>query len=385
MLLKLSAPGLRALGTTSASPFLVRVVDDPRPSAASAEHEALLVRAPEGPLPPGFRAYLLSRAIPAPEVGDAYVLGDEHAYVSRGDVVRVDPRRRSLTALYRAGSAFNTFLVTERCDNFCVMCSQPPKARDDSWLATDLERAIPLISPEAAEIGISGGEPALLGDRLVELLRLLRDHLPRTAVHVLSNGRRFSDLGFARAIGALRHPDLMMGIPLYADLPELHDYVVQAGGAFDETVRGILNLKRARVRVEIRFVIHRDTAARMPDFARFVARNLTFVDHVALMGLELVGFARSNLEALWIDPLDYQRELVEAVATLRRAGMAVSVYNHQLCTLDQSLWAIARKSVSDWKNAYFEACAACAERERCGGFFASSALRRSRGIRAVPK
>jgi His-Xaa-Ser system radical SAM maturase HxsC len=212
----------------------------------------------------------------------------------------------------------------------------------------------------------------------------MREHLPRTAVHVLSNGRRFSDPAFARAIADVRHPDLMLGIPLYADLPELHDYIVQARGAFNETVRGILNLKRRRVRVEVRFVIHNETFERLPDFARFVARNMTFVDHVALMGLELVGFARSNIETLWVDPLDYQCELADAVAELTRAGMSVSIYNHQLCTLDRGLWPFARKSVSDWKNTYFDECASCAQRDACCGFFASSSLRRSRGIRAIP-
>ena len=166
---------------------------------------------------------------------------------------------------------------------------------------------------------------------------------------------------------------------------QVHDFVVQARGAFDETLRGILNLKRSGVRVRAsRFVIHRDTYRGMPDLARFIARNLTFVDHVALMGLELVGFARSNVDALWVDPLDYQDELLDAVTTLDRAGVAVSIYNHQLCTLGKQLWPFSRKSVSDWKNAYFEECAACRERETCGGFFASSAVRRSRGICALP-
>jgi His-Xaa-Ser system radical SAM maturase HxsC len=384
MLLKLSARGLRPLGATSSQPFIVRIAADAAPAAASAAHDALLLREPTDAAPaPGFRSYLFGRMTSAASLGDAYVLGPEHAYVRPGDVVRIDPRRGSLTALYRAGSPFNTFLVTERCDNYCTMCSQPPKPRDDDWLVDDLERAIPLISRDAAEIGISGGEPALLGPRLVKLLSLMREHLPRTAVHVLSNGRRFSDPGFARAVADVRHPDLMLGIPLYADLPELHDYVVQAKGAFDETVRGILNLKRVRVRVEVRFVIHRDTFGRLPDFARFIARNLTFVDHVALMGLELVGFARSNIETLWVDPVDYQRELVDAVVTLERAGMPVSIFNHQLCTLDRRLWPFARKSVSDWKNTYFDECASCTQRDTCGGFFASSSLRRSRGIRAV--
>ena len=52
----------------------------------------------------------------------------------------------------------------------------------------------------------------------------------------------------------------MIGIPLYADYSQLHDYIVQADNAFDDTIRGILNLKRCRVPVEIRVVIHRENS-----------------------------------------------------------------------------------------------------------------------------
>ena len=97
---------------------------------------------------------------------------------------------------------------------------------------------------DTQEIGITGGEPALLGETLAQLVALMKVTLPRTAVHILSNGRRFSGDALARAIAEVGHPDLMIGIPLYSDLPEEHDYVVQAKGAFDETIRGILNLKR---------------------------------------------------------------------------------------------------------------------------------------------
>jgi len=33
-------------------------------------------------------------------------------------------------------------------------------------------------------------------------------------------------------------------------------------------------------------------------------RNLIFVDHVALTGLEVVGFAQANIDLLWIDTVD---------------------------------------------------------------------------------
>jgi hypothetical protein len=68
---------------------------------------------------------------------------------------------------------------------------------------------------------------------------------------------------------------------------------------------------------------------------------------------------------------------------LDRSGLFVSVYNHPLCVLDPDLQRFARASISDWKNAYLAECERCALRHECGGLFASSQLRRSRGIAAV--
>lgn len=175
----------------------------------------------------------------------------------------------------------------------------------------------------------------------------------------------------------------MIGIPLYSDIPHRHDFVVQADGAFDQTIRGMMNLARCGISVEIRIVLHRETVDRLPQFARFIARNLSFVDHVALMGLEMMGFVSMNLDSLWIDPVDYQAQLRHAVVHLQQHGLNVSIYNHQLCVLDQQLWPVARKSISDWKNEYRDECHGCIVRDRCGGFFASSSVRHSDYIRRL--
>jgi hypothetical protein len=89
------------------------------------------------------------------------------------------------------------------------------------------------------------------------------------------------------------------------------------------------------------------------------------------MGLEMMGYTKTNLKTLWIDPYDYQRQLLEAVEYLSGAGMNVSIYNHQLCVLHRSLWRYARKSISDFKNVYLNECGECAVLERCGGLFKS--------------
>jgi hypothetical protein len=74
-----------------------------------------------------------------------------------GDVVLVQPRTGRVERILRAGSPHNTLLVTERCDQLCVMCSQPPKKTHVDRFSL-LEDACLLAEPDLL-IGISGGEP----------------------------------------------------------------------------------------------------------------------------------------------------------------------------------------------------------------------------------
>jgi His-Xaa-Ser system radical SAM maturase HxsC len=159
--------------------------------------------------------------------------------------------------------------------------------------------------------------------------------------------------------------------------------VVQSKGAFEETVRGIINLGEAGARVEIRVVVHKQTAPALPEIAEYIARNLPFVEQVALMGLEMIGFARANMADVWVDPAEYREELREAVALLSRRGVRTLIYNHQLCLIDRELWPFAVRSISDWKNEYHPECSDCSVRERCGGFFFSAKYRHSENIKAV--
>jgi His-Xaa-Ser system radical SAM maturase HxsC len=334
--------------------------------------------------PAGFDLYLVADPEQAPTGKPWIGMPPLLCYLSAGDVVSASPTGEYLRVLWRHESPMNSVLLTERCDHYCLMCSQPPKEREDDWLLENARELLRLLPPSTPGIGFTGGEPTIYGDRLIELLRLCRNLLPEADVHVLSNGRRFADFGFASAWADVGNPRMMVGIPLYGAEPTLHDYVVQAEGAFDETVRGIVNLGEVRARTEIRVVVHKQTAAALPEIAEFIARNLPFVEQVALMGLEMIGFARANMDEVWIDPVEYRAELAEAVSLLARRGVKTMIYNHQLCLIDRELWPFAVRSISDWKNEYHPECAKCSVIERCGGFFFSAKYRHSNHIAAIP-
>ncbi|TIM15504.1 MAG: His-Xaa-Ser system radical SAM maturase HxsC [Mesorhizobium sp.] len=310
------------------------------------------------------------------------VLPDYFDYLSEGDVIRFVPDRKAVRVLFRTAASANYFLVTERCNHLCLMCSQPPKDVDDRWLAREILDVLPLLPATTPFLGITGGEPTLVGNDFFDILAAARDHLPSTPIHILSNGRTFKDKPFAERYQAIGHRRLSVGIPIYSADPEVHDYVVQSKGAFDETIRGIMNLKSVGAEVEIRVVVHKQTYQGLADLSDFVFRNLTFVDHVTFMGLEITGYTRANMDQLWMDPYDYRSELRSAVQYLAAARINVSVYNHQLCLLDGSIHKYAKRSISDWKNEYADECTSCTRRNECGGFFSSSNLARSSHISA---
>ena len=271
-------------------------------------------------------------------------------YLSVGDIVKVSPRKGAIRTIYRCASRFNVVFATERCNSYCIMCSQPPRDVNDDHLVDEYLAAIALMSIEPAAIGISGGEPTLLGKRFLQILSKCKACIPQASVHVLTNGRKCSYLSFSKEIAEIAHPDIMLGIPLYSDIPSKHDYVVQAIGAFEQTTRGLLNLARCQVPVEIRVVLHAGTVRRLPELGAFIARNLPFVKQVAFMGLEQMGFVKMNMAGLWIDPMDYQGELTAAIEELSGTRIRPLIYNHQLCTLARPLWKYSVSAISDWKK-----------------------------------
>src|SRR5271169_2850823 len=98
-----------------------------------------------------------------------------------------------MRVLYRRASKHSAFLITERCNHYCLMCSQPPRDVNDGWILDEIKAALLLIDRETESLGFTGGEPLLDCKSFIALLEDCRACLPNTAIHVLSNGRAFAD------------------------------------------------------------------------------------------------------------------------------------------------------------------------------------------------
>ncbi len=303
-------------------------------------------------------------------------------HLKEGDVVLAMPEGQ-LNIMYDAASNHNAIFATNRCNLRCIMCPQPPSSEPDPLIETQIA-AIRLMAHHKPEyIAITGGEPTLLGAGLLELIAACKKYLPKTGLAILSNGRNFKKFSFVKDIVELGHPNIQFAVPLYSDDYSVHDQIVGIEGSYFDTIKGLHNLALFGQYIEIRTVVLPQNSDRLVNLAEFIYKNLTFVSHIAFMGIEMTGLARENSDILWLDPITYANDLEKALRYLQRVDMIASIYNFQLCILPERLWVFCRKSISDWKNGYIDECTTCTKKTGCGGFFTTSGDFRSRAIRSI--
>ena len=250
------------------------------------------------------------------------------------------------------------------------MCPQPPVTEEEDKTPFNM-KLISLIDKNTLEVGITGGEPTLIGDKLFDIIREIKKYQPKASISLLSNGVKFADRSYAMKLAMCNCRDLQVDIPIFSDIADEHNRIVGAK-TFYKTVRGLYNLALFRIQIGIRIVVHRQTYKRLPQLADFIYHNFPFVSQVAFLQMETTGMAEENLEDLWIDPHDYNKELTEAVLLLEDRGICARIYNAQLCVLPKEIRGFATNSISDWKDGYLPECNECKLKAQCGGLFESN-------------
>lgn len=283
--------------------------------------------------------------------------------VNNGNMLRVILSRRA---------NHNTVLVTERCNNSCLFCSQPPKTGNDDRLLNQSALAIASFSLNGV-VGVSGGEPLLYDEDFLHFLDFIIENSPDTTLHVLTNGRKFADVSFTRQMKERSEKiKITFGIPLYSSRASVHDYLVGSEGAFDETVRGLINAGNSGINIELRVIPTQANYNELNDIVEFAGRVFSNINQISLMGLESIGWARKNWSSVFIEHDHYGEKILSAVDTARRSGIPLTIFNYPLCHLPERSWSFTTQSISDWKNYYPTECDECTQKSSCGGYFTSS-------------
>ena len=283
-----------------------------------------------------------------------------------GDVLLVDPKHSRANRLIRAQSRHNSLLVTERCDQVCVMCSQPPK-RHHVDLFPLLRQAV-VLAPDNAVIGITGGEPTLYKDQLLDLVTEALDQRPDLTFHILSNGQHLSEEDIVR-LQPLPFEKVQWGIPIYSHIGARQDEIVGKAGAFDRLQETFALLAASGANIELRTVVMQPNVHDLPDLAAFIHAKIPFASVWAIMQLENIGYARMNWNAIFHDSGVEFGPIGRAVMFATARGHLVQLYNFPLCTVPGPYREFAVQSISDCKMKFLRSCNSCSLRAKCGGFF----------------
>ena len=253
----------------------------------------------------------------------------------------------------------------------CRMCPQPPR-KDEIDYFSIAKKTIELIDNNPTFMSISGGEPTLLGNKLFEIISILYEKWSSLECQLLTNARALSNAEYTKNLmDVCEGKKISFGIPLHSDILEIHDDITQRKGSFAQTIRGLYNLSLYNVPIELRIVAQKANIERLGEMVLFIGRYLTFVNHISIMQMEPEGFAREHWNDFWVDPVDYQKAISDAVKNAKRIGIPIRLFNYQLCVLPYEVRDYACQSISDWKNIYQKGCLMCPRKFDCAGFFKS--------------
>ncbi len=289
------------------------------------------------------------------------------------DVVEII-NNKNIRVLYRDDSEDNAIVVTNQCNSNCIMCPDADSIRntkENPSIKKILEH-IRCIPDDTEHITITGGEPGILKENLITILKECKEYLPNTDFLLLSNGRVFSNTEFVDKIKENIPLNTRIAIPVYSDSEKIHDEIIRVKGGFKQTIVGIKKLLKRDIDVEIRIVVLKKNYNYLENIAKFIVKEIPKVKMVNIMALEMTGNAYKNREKVWIGFEKVSKNIHQACLILLKAGIITNLYNFPLCNIDQSLFSIAHKSITDYKIKYKEECNKCKVKEKCGGFFNST-------------
>lgn len=268
----------------------------------------------------------------------------------------------------------NTLFITSQCNSNCRMCPSSDYSRCEGVIPEpdEILEIARHYTQAARHITITGGEPFLFRDSMFEVLSYFKDNLPNTDFLILTNGRIFCLDKYVDLLITTQPNHITLAIPVHGSTSELHDFITQTPGSFDQTLSGITKLLASNIPVELRIVVSKYNTHDISNIARLIISTIPTVYRVHFIGLEMLGNAARNRNEVWLPYRDAFEAVKQSVDMLVLAGINVGLYNFPLCAVDQHYWPIAHKSISNYKRKFPAPCERCKHNNICGGVFAGS-------------
>ena len=299
--------------------------------------------------------------------------GTNELDLSHGDVIEV-LADNSVVKLHDGKSSSALIYITNQCNSNCIMCPDSETARQKKNTITKsfLLDYVSLLPSDLLHIDITGGEPTLLKEGLLEVIASTFRVVETAEVQVLTNGRSFADEKYTMQFEPFSQNRLYFEIPIHAEEGNLHDRIAGIQGAFDQTCRGIKLLQKYKMPVGIRVVVQKLNIQHLVAIVDMIANRYPNIMYIDFLGLEVMGNAFKNKADVWIEFDEVKHFLENAVEYCLYRGIEPRLFNYPSCLFENKYWYCYKDSITDHKIRYMEACETCQMINRCGGFFATT-------------
>jgi len=183
--------------------------------------------------------------------------------------------------------------VSFSCNNHCLFCVQGKKREEirDKTLQ-EIKREMGQAIRDCQSIVLTGGEPTIRPDFL-EIVKYAKK-LGFGTIQIQTNGRMFAYREFCEK--TIKAGANEFSPALHGHIAELHDYLTAAKGSFEQTTKGIQNLKKLGQKVVTNTVVTKSNYRNLPEIAKLLID--LGADQYQFAFVHPTGSAFSNFESI---------------------------------------------------------------------------------------
>lgn len=259
------------------------------------------------------------------------------------------------------------------CNNNCLSCIMERKFLYSKTRTIEkIKKKIDHILSYSDHIEFNGGEPTIRKD-FFEILKYASQKKAKE-IGIISNGRMFSYPQFVKKLTNIQINNLKIEISLYGPDSKIHDSITRAPGSFNQAIKGIRNLIKNNISVELRVIINKLNYRYLEEIAEFIISNFNKDEllRIVFINIKYFGIAFDNQNLISYKITEAFPYVNKAVNKLLNKDFKINLFHFPHCILPKDLWDLSLGVTAEKPEIVFpKECNSCSQKLDCSGIWKS--------------